>query len=162
MYFFLQFLAQPITIGSQQVGAHQHFVVLGCFHVGEAQDQALVIQHPAALDHGTLVIGDRQQLVEILRAHQWTAEFQGDGKIAIVLVGIGAGQGEALDFLLLRGDRLATGLGKLPGFIALAGAQRQHGQNGNKKRAYPAVTRVRLGLWCRFHVHFPALIRRAV
>ena len=125
MDLFLQFLAQAAAVGGQQVGAHQHFIVLGRFHVREAQDQALVIQYPAALDRGALVVGDGQQLVEILRAHQRAAEFQGDGKVAVVLVRIDAGQGEALDLLLLRLDRFAAGRGQLPGLIALAGAQRQ-------------------------------------
>ena len=125
MDLFLQFLAQAIAVGGQQVRAHQHFIIPGRFHVREAQDQALVVQYPTALDRGALVVGDGQQRVEVLRAHQRTAEFQRYGKVAIVLVGVGAGQGETLDLLLLGLDRLAAGLGQLPGFIALAGAQRQ-------------------------------------
>jgi hypothetical protein len=160
--FFLQFLAEAGTVGRQQVGAYQHVVIPGRFHIGEAQDQALFVQYPAALDRGALVVGDGQQRVEVLRTHQRTAEFHGDGKVAVVLVRIDAGQGEALDLLLLRLDRFAAGRGQLPGFIALAGAQRQQQEQRNEKRAHPLDARACLCLRFRFHARLPAMIVPAV
>ena len=155
-------LAQARAVGGGQAGLQGDFVVLCRLHRGEAQHQTLVVQHPAALHHGTVGVLHHQQRIEVLRADQGTAEFQCDGEVAVMLVGIGANQGETFHLGGLRLDRLAAGFGQLPGFVALAAGQCGRCDQANEKRAHPAGARVSGVASCRSHVPFPAVVVPAV
>ncbi|MDR6138017.1 hypothetical protein QE438_001321 [Pseudoxanthomonas sp. SORGH_AS 997] len=135
-------LAQAATGRGQQARIDLDRVVARGLHRGEAQDPGVLIQHPAAADHRALVVADVDQLVEVLRLDQWLAEFQRDGDLALVLVGIGVDQPEAGDGPgLLRLHCFAGHRRQIAGLVAIAAGQGEQRESAREQDRSPGAAR---------------------
>ncbi len=128
-----QLLADPAAIGGQQVGRDDQVVFLGRLHERVAQGQAVIGQGPAAV-LGAHLLGEADQRVEVLGAHQRARELQRQRYAVALLVGVGPHQGELADLLGLGRDRCAGRRGQLPAVVAVA-APDAHGQAGDQRQA---------------------------
>jgi hypothetical protein len=88
--------AEGLAVGGCEVTLDAQRVARIGAHVREAQRLAILVEGPAALDRGTLRIGDRQQRIERLRANQWTVEFQRDRELTLVLLRTRGGEHKSL------------------------------------------------------------------
>ena len=137
-HLLLQFLAQAAAIGGQQVRRDHQAEFLAGLDERVAQGQAVVGQRPAAVIGADLLF-EAHQLVEVLGADQRARELQRQRQAVILLVRVGAQQGEFLHLLGLGGDRFTAGLGQLPAVVAAAGQAQQQASCQYRRRPSPPL-----------------------